>query len=251
MVTMKKKIFLVTILFLRIICLVSGQTVSFKSFEGANESVCVLPNYAKNDLSISHLKDTLHIKGLTAVNSIDILSKCLLMIDYSVRGGSGIRLRRTIILGIGHGVLFQLLHITSLFDEEYIDFSKKPPSTDTPDESSHYAINLNLIEGKNQNYELKVKIHDEKKSKHTPEANYKYNSEVTLSFDTNKHIFYSTSQDISKYFTVFNPQTQKDSKQYIMGTFPVVKLGKREYYYINDGWYEKGGNDNLLKYAYR
>lgn len=249
--TMRKQIIITAILFVGLINIAHGQVFNIQSLDGNSCQVRVLPDDENNTLTIAYLKDTLHIKGFTDIKAIDVLNKSFLKIVYSIRGGSGIHLRHTLILSVSGKTLCQSLHITSLFDEEYIDFNKPVDSSNPVEKKSVYEADLNVTGNNSQSYRLDVKVHDEKKSKHAPQTNYNRHDAVALSFDTNQNIFYSTHQDVSKYFTVYDPKTQRETKQYMMGTFPVVKLGKIEYYYIKGDWYEKSINEDLSKYSYR
>jgi hypothetical protein len=248
---MRKKIFTVLIFILGSIKFAQGQRISLLSFEGTNESICVLPDDNKKILSISYLQDTLHIEGFININSLKILSKSLLKIDYTIRSGTGMHMQRTVILAVNHKILCQLLHITSLFDEEFIDFSKKHISSDTPDVISHYKVVLNLTGNDSRNFKFEGKVRDEKKSKNNHQTDYKRDYEVSLNLDTNVNVFYNKYQVISAYYTVYDPKSRNETKRYFMGTFPSVTLGKSEYYYVKGEWYEKDDYNNLSKLAYK
>jgi hypothetical protein len=248
---MKIKFLIAIAFYLGIIRYAQAQTVSILSFEGTKESICIISNHEKDKLAIWHKRDTIHIPEILNIDSITVFNKCLLTIRYSINPGSDMHEQRTLILGISHDKLYQLLHITSLFDEKFIDFRKTPPTPDSPDESSHYETGLILTGNNIQNYRLQVKIHDEKKVKDAPRTNYNRNSVVSLSFDVRQNIFYSSRKKISKNFKFYDPKKQKETKKYIKGTFPSAKLGQSEYYYIKGEWYEKNIYDDLSKYSYR
>ncbi|HTE00980.1 MAG TPA: hypothetical protein VK668_16930 [Mucilaginibacter sp.] len=178
------------------------------------------------------------------------MSKSFLKIVYGARGGTGIHISKTLILTVNNQKLRQSLHITSLFNEEFIDFSKPVDQLKPVDIKSVYELNFALAGDNTRNYKLNIKIHDEKQSKQNPRTNYSHNKEAVLIFDLNQCIFYNEHKAVSRYFIVFDPKTQNETRQYISGTFPVVKLYKSEYYYIKGEWYEKNDN-NLSKYSYR
>jgi hypothetical protein len=249
--TMKKQIVIAVILFIGLTNTAKSQVFNVESLDGKARQIHVLSDYGKRILTIAFLNDTLHIKDLTNIEATDILNKHFLRIIYSLRGGSGINLRNTVILTVDGETLCQSLHIMSLFDEEFIDFSKPVDSSSPVDVKSVYEAIPNLTGNNSENYKLNIHIHDERKSKHTSQTNYSRDNQITLNFDTSQHVFYNIHQDISQYFTVYAPEILKETKRYIMGTFPVIKLGQNEYYYIKGEWYKKNDNDYLYKCSYR
>lgn len=248
---MKKQI---TILIILLIVLVNSQlkaqSIKIQSFDGKTQVINIVPDYDKGDLIIATLQDTLHIENCTNVEKISSLSANFVQVVYQIRGGSGIHLRHTLILTVKNNRLYQALHITSLFSEEFIDFNKKPVST-TPDKSSHYEVKINLIDTNYSDIKIAASIFNDEKLKANPKNGYSKKNNIVLAYDTVKNIFYSSVIDISQYFTIYDPKMQKESKQYLMGTFPIVQLGSYSYYNIRGEWYEKEHGDNLLKYAYK
>ncbi|MGZ3750659.1 MAG: hypothetical protein ACXVAU_05250 [Mucilaginibacter sp.] len=231
---------------------VSGQTFTIRSANGKDEKIQMVTDPEKDKLTITYLKDTLFVHDIINIEKAKILSKNFLEIVYTIGGGSGLHIKRTLILSVNNKVICQSLDIMSFLHEEFIDYSKQPPTPDAPDVISHYRTTLDLAGSDSQNYKLQVKIHDEQKSKDAPRTNYKRDNETILNYDAAQQIFYSTHQRLSRYFTVYDPKTQKNVKKYMLGTFPVVKLGKNEYYYIKGEWYDRGdGGSELSKYTYK
>lgn len=249
--TVKKQILIITILFVGLINIAQGQVFKIQSIDGDSQQICVVPHYGSKTLIIATFKDTLYIKDFTGIKAMLILNKYFLKIDYSIRAGSDLHVIRTLILSVNNNAICQSLFITSFVDELYMDFRKPADSSDLIVGEKLSKTGIELVGNTSQNYKLNIKIHEEKKSKYASKNNYNRDTSFTLNFDPNQNIFYSAHQDISKYFTVYNPETQKETKQYVMGTFPVVKLGRMEYYYIKNEWYEKSNNDELSKYSYR
>jgi REP element-mobilizing transposase RayT len=248
--TMKKQILISVILLVGLISKqTKAQVIKVQSFDGKEQTITVSPDYDRDHLTVATLIDTLHIENCTEVEEAIALNKNFVKIIYQVRGGSGIHLRHMIILTSKNDKLYQSLHITSLFNEEYIDFSKKPVSTQ-PAKSSRYEVKISPLNSDYRN-KMIVSIYKEEKSKDHPQNDYNKESNNTLIFDTAKNVFYSSNVDISQYFTIYDPKTQQESKQYLMGTFLTVQLGDYNYYYMKGEWYEKGHNDSLSKYAYK
>ena len=231
--------------------IVNGQSFGVKSFDGRNRAINVLSHDIARTLIISSLTDTITIKDFNGLTGeIKVLNKSFLRIDYRVRAGTGMDLKRTIILCVSGRHLIQSLDVTSFFKEEFIDFSKPVDTANLVDVKTVYALQLNLKDDVQRHYILHIKIHDTRRSKSEPKTNYAHDSEVDLSYDSTRNIFYSTHKKTSRYFTIYDPKTGKDRKRYIRGTFPAVKLGEYEYYLIKNVWYEKNRYGDLTRYSY-
>jgi len=249
---MIKHLFKVIVLFLVLIGnIASGQSFTIHSIGGSSQLINVSIHEESSALIISALQDTITIKDFNNLTGkIAVLNKSFLKIDYRVRAGTGMDDQRTIILCFSGKHLIKSLHVTSFFKEEFIDFSKPVDTANLVAVKTVYALKLDLKESMQQRYTLSVKIHKEKKSKPEPKANYNHDNGAELNYDSNRNIFYSTHENVSQYFTIYDAKTGKDTKRYIMGTFPAVKLGEYEYYFIKNDWYEKNKYNDLIKYTY-
>jgi hypothetical protein len=225
------------------------QTCTIQSFEGVSQSIFVLLDY--NDrIKISCLKDTLCIYNSYGVEGKPIvLNKNLLEIIYALKVGSNIRERRAIFICVSGNKLHVPLHIESLLSSELTEvFDKRADSLKLFDEKRIYQVRLKLV-GENKNdYKLYANIHDENVSKYDPSTNYNNDAKAILNFDEKENIFYDDYRSIDAVFTVWHPEIESEKKQHIAGVFPVVRLGKVEYYFINDEWFEKGGDLNGKNY---
>jgi len=229
------------------------EVYSIQSIDGKSQRILIEPNFVDNQLIISCLSDTIKISNFTGFDEhVRILHNNFLEIPYKIRGGSNIKLRHVLILCVNNNRLYQAIHVRSLssYDVDRV-YNKRADSLKLFDEHGTMSLKYDLIESFKKQYSLNVYIHDEIKSKRNPKTNHIYNKQVALSFDASENIFYSSRENVSQYFTIYDPKTQRESKQYVMGTFPVVKLDKTNYYYIKGEWYENDGNNSLLKYAYK
>ena len=46
-------------------------------------------------------------------------------------------------------------------------------------------------------------------------------------------------KNIDEVFIVYDPYKETEQLRHVEGVFPVVTLGKKEYYCIDDEWFEK------------
>jgi len=231
----------------------SGQVYNVKGLDGVDQKVRIVADYPHNALNIICLKDTLRINEFLDLHGKAIvLNGQFLKVIYDIRGGSDETGGNMVLLCVAHNKLYQAMHVTSFstYDVDRV-YNKRADSLKLFDEHGDYGLNAELTGTNKANYKLVVNIHDEVKSKHDPKTNHNDKEQVSLNFDPDNYIFYNAHEDISQYFTIYDPKTQRAIKQYLLGSFPVIQLGNYKYYYIKDEWYGKGHDDNLLKYAYK
>jgi hypothetical protein len=230
----------------------SAQTYNIESLNGKAEQITVTPDYPNNTLTILSSNDAIHISDFTDIKSVTVLGEHFLKIDYSVRGGSDENVQYLLLISIMDNKIYQSAHFPSLlkYDVNTV-YDKKADSLKLFDEYGDYGVDVDIVGDNKENYKLVVNLHDEVKSKHDPKTNRNDKEQVSLTFDPNNYIFYNAHEDISHYFTVYDPKIQRAIKQYVLGSFPVIQFGNHKYYYIKDEWYGKGHSDTLLKYAYK
>jgi len=243
---------LIIINFLFFVSFSNAQTFKIKSLDGIFQQIHLMHEVGDQKLVISCFKDTIVINDFINISkNVAILKDCFLEIQYSIRSGSNQSTERLILLCVNKNKLYQAVHMQSIetFDIDEV-YDKTADSLKLFDEHGDYELKVDLTGSNIGNYKLKVYIHDESKSKYDPKTDHNYNAQVILGFDSNNDIFYSYFEDISQYFTVYNLKIHKKIKQYFVDTFPIVKLNKIIYYYIKGGWYEKGNNNELVKFTY-
>jgi hypothetical protein len=227
-----------------------AQTYAIESLEGLNTKITLSEQSVGKVLNIYCLKDTIHLGNYAYIREVKVLGKKMLQVTYGIMAGSDISAANLLLLCVSNGKLCQALHV-----ESFLKSSLKAIDSDTNailfDEHQFRRLTMHLTGTDKSNYKLSVNIHDEEKSKAHPKSSHNTNTRVILNFDADEHIFYSTHMQVSKYFKVFDTKTQKETKRYIKGNFPVIKLNADTYYFIKGEWYGWGSKNNLVKYAYK
>ena len=222
------------------------QTYTIGSFNGQPKKITITYDY--NDrLKISYSKDTIYLHSTYGTNGkAEIINKKFLKITYDYMAGSDLHNERIIVICIKDDKLCVPLSVTSLFSSEITQvYDRVADSLKLFNEKSLYQIKVNAtIDDR-----LIVNIHDENKSKHDPKTNYNRNYHTVLLFDQKQNIFYNGHENLAAYYTIFHPDTYSEERKYLWGYFPLISLGKSDYYYIKGQWYEKGDNNYLTAYS--
>ena len=226
-----------------------SQIYYIKAFDGSPQKILLTPDDAHRTLTITCLNNTIHLPGFTGIiGEPVVLNKSFLQIVYNARGGTGVRELRLLLLCAHNKKLVESLHVTSLFNEEFMDFNPEAGTPGGVTVKAAYELTLSLTGNDSDTYKMTGKIHGEKKSKADPKTDYNYNQAGVLNFDTARYIFYSKREHLSQYFNVYDAKSREDIKLYVMGVMPAVILGNKTYYYIKGRWYERGDDDSLTKY---
>ncbi|WP_091211249.1 hypothetical protein [Mucilaginibacter gossypiicola] len=230
---------------------VRAQVFKVESFDGTRGEIKVKPIDSHGILKILYLKNVINVSDVNYIKSAKRLNKHFIKVVYAVRAGVGMELLHTLILSIDTKKLYQSMHITSFFEENFIDFSKPVDTANMVDVHSIYNVSLAFFDSRHQGGKVKIKIHDERSSKHNTGDDFKRDTALVLNFDVNRHIFYDSLKSISQNFTVYNAKTNNESKKYISGTYPSMHFSQNVYYYIKGEWYERDIYGNLSGFTYR
>jgi hypothetical protein len=242
---------LLTLLLTVLTCkMANAQVYNVHALDGSLQKINVAGN-EKSTLIISCLQDTVYIQNLNDITEVRLLNHKFLKVVYDSRGGPGLHIQHTVIVCVNNKRLVEALHFTSLFHEEFIDFSETADTTFKVAVKSTYSVSLMLTGNAVKDYKLNAKIHDERTSKLSQDDNYSRDNITRLNFNPGENIFYTSQLELARNYTIVGPNMENDTVQYVRGKIPVAKFGKMTYYYIKGCWYERGDGDELVKYSYR
>lgn len=212
-----------------------AQSYKIESFEGTAANIKLYYKPLSGMLTISYLRDTFLINDYMSVDTVKVLNKVFLQINYVKRAGSNEDAINQLLLYVSNGKLCQALHVNSL-----TTYDRRP------NEYSLFKLGVTLGGHNVETYKLTLNIHNEKSSKQSPKSNYKYNKIEILAFDKKSKIFYNSYEYIIGDYT-FHNLIKGGGVSRVKGSLkndvPVVKIEKDKYYYINGNWYTKDKSD--------
>jgi aspartate carbamoyltransferase regulatory subunit len=239
-----------TFLILSIVNVAKSQQYKLQSLNGDEIQFQLSKNDNQHVLSIAYSTDTVYVRDVGDVKEVTPLNNNFLSIVYGVRAGTGMTATRTLLLSVSNNKINQSLNLTSLFHDDFLDFNNYVSSPMKVEVKSVYTVTLSLTGNSISNYKIVSKIHDERSSVHSPKTNYNNNFVSTREFDKDQNVFCNLHEQISGYFTIWDPKIQKRIRQYIKGNFAVAKLGNYKYYFINRSWYRLTDKNYMTKYTY-
>ncbi|WP_316837035.1 hypothetical protein [Pedobacter nutrimenti] len=170
-----------------------------------------------------------------SVDTVKVLNKVFLQINYIKRAGSNEDAMNQLLLYVYNGKLCQALHVNTLRSYDI-----------RPNEYSLFKLKV-LLKGHDANtYRLTLHAHNEHSISSIPMSNYNYNKVGFLAFDKKNKVFYNSYEHIIgdyKFHNLINSGGISSVKGSLKNDVPVVKIEKDNYYYINGNWYTKEKSD--------
>jgi len=219
----------------------SAQSYTIESFDGKKENIKLYYESASGILTISCLGDTLVIDNYLAADSVKVLNKKFLQINYAKRGGSNEGFGNLLLLHIAQEKLCQTLHVNAYTNYDFRNVSHMKGSLN---EYYLFKVKSTLTGNNNDTYKLKLNIHNEQRSDTNRKLNHNYNRIELLSFDKKREVFFSAYEHLNGYYMFHQSKDNGEEKKYKEMDVPVVTIEKDHYYFIEGEWYTKE-NDNF------
>ena len=214
------------------------KVYSIISIDGKNEDIHIMPDYAKDKLRISCNTDTLKINDFWGVPvEAHVLNKSFIQVIIKIRAGSNEGLENMMIFCVDKNRFCEAMSINSASNFDYGNYYGR----------GAYNVKVFLKGSSKKDYRLEAHINDHAHSKLEHSYNYNYNNLTTLNFDPDLDVFYSVKDFLPGSFTIYDAKTNKPYKQKINNFYPMMILGKMNYYFFKGEWYEVGKANELSK----
>jgi hypothetical protein len=214
----------------------NAQSYNIESFDEKKESIKLYYKPASGTLTINCLGDTLIIDNYLAVDSVKVLNKVFLQINYAKRGGSNEGFGNQLLLHIAKGKLCQTLHVNAYTN---YDLRNTGHIKGSPNEYYLFKLKAKLTGLNIDTYKLRLNIHNEQKSDTNRKLNHNYNRIELLSFDRKREVFFSTYEHLMGNYLFHQSKDNAGKKKYKEMDVPVVNIEKDHYYFIDGEWYTK------------
>jgi hypothetical protein len=205
-------------------------TYNIQTLDGLDDKISMYYTPFSGQFTIKSTTDSLIINDYSSTDSVHFVKKNLLELLYSPRGGSDDGYQNTMMLYIVNGKIGIAMEIET--DHQF----------DFPNGWGEYYATVKLTGENRNNYKLTVKTNDRLYSEGKQARNHNLNNRFVLSYDAKRNIFYSNLKLVNGRFDIWDYSIDKFKARHFQGKYPLIKLGDREYYYINRIWYAAGKN---------
>jgi hypothetical protein len=239
-----------------IICVLSstllGQEIEKEyCLKGIEDSlsyrVAIKQDFA-NEVATFRLQNyTLDILGVQDIKGIELHASAFLEVQFRIRGGSGVRVRRTVLLCVSEGRIHRSLdvlsEVTSRLNKVY---NKMADSLKLFDEKEDYQVKISVNRIEEGDYKAVLTESKKVESKYNPSQNKSFEKSYELDFDHTGYFFYNSMQRLNKRYKVYSARDNKTSEKSISTeAAPCVQLYENRYLYLDDEWCFDNGQDSL------
>jgi hypothetical protein len=233
----------------------SDNNESFKIFSLENKESTV---YLKLDVVNERITVQLNPSQTLCINGFKgfeqkptILNQKFMELQFKIRGGSGVAIRRYVLICISESKLCKAIDVLSMisskFEKTYVSSIDK---LNLYNESSIYKLSFTMSQDDDQNNILVVKQYEKIYSKDKPNKNHETQDVLTFSFDKVNKVFYNTQEDLKGSFDIDDDIGGSFAKKIFNSElYPVIKLRNEEYFFINKNWYIKDGKSHLTEFS--
>lgn len=225
------------------------ESVLLNSLEGKPIKVNVeLDNVNDKIMLKLNSSEILCISGYRDLaEKIKIINEKFILLHYKIKGGSGFKMEKLILVCIAKGKLIKSMDILSMQSYELKHtYDKETDSLGLYDESGIYKINFITSKNIQDSYhQIEATQYVKVKSKQDPNKNHETIDTLRFSFDDKNKVFYTEYKSLKGNF-IFNgvPGKQRVFKG---ERYPLIKLKNDEYIFINMVWYRKVNQNHFLE----
>jgi hypothetical protein len=209
-------------------------------------SVTIDENPANETTVVSFQKNALKIFGVQEVLSAQVHANSFLELKFRVRGGSGVKVRRNILICVSQGKVCKaidfLSEITSRISTVY---NKVADSLKLFDEKSDYHATLSIKQTEGKEYKAVLFESTKVESKHDPSQNVSFEKPYDLYFDPSGCFFYNSTRQLSKHYKIYSNKENKTVERFIGAEVPCIQLYEKLYLRIDNEWCLDNGHDSL------
>jgi hypothetical protein len=200
-----------------------------------------------NEIATFRLQNyTLDIFGVQDINSIELHANAFLEVQFRIRGGSGVSVRRTILLCVSQGRIYRSLdvlsEVTSRLNKVY---NKMADSLKLFDEKEDYLITLSIESENDGRYKAVLFESTKVESKYDPSRNISFEKRYELEFDPGQFFFYNSMKQLNKRYKIHSSKENKTVEKSINEEVPCIQLYEKRYLRIENQWCLDNGHDSL------
>lgn len=230
--------------------LLGQQTEKKYSLRGVNDSLyysILIKEDLVNEVATFFLeKNAVKIFGVQEIQNVTIHTSTFLEIQFRVRGGSGVKIRRTVLLCTSHGKMYKALDVLSEVTSRLSSvYDEVADSLELFDEKEDYHITLSVTHTHNKYFKVVLSESIRVESKNNPEQNVFFEKSYELEFDSDGYFFYTSIKQLNKLYKIYLREENKTVERLISAEVHCIQLYDKLYLLINNEWYLDNG-DNVL-----
>ncbi|HEY9047542.1 MAG TPA: hypothetical protein VIN08_16665 [Ohtaekwangia sp.] len=213
---------------------------------GTSYAISIKQDIINENATIILQNDSIKIFKVLDIRNVKIHSEKFLEIEFRVRGGSGIKVRRSILLCISHNKIHKALDIISEFTVTINQvYDKVADSLKLFDEKEYYHVSLSINSVGEKAYQAVLFEEIDVVSKYNPSQNMSHNDRYKLQFDPSGYFFFNSEKLLNKSYKIYSNKDGRMVTKFLNEEVPCTQLYRNLYLYIDNEWYLDNGDDEL------
>jgi hypothetical protein len=179
------------------------------------------------------------------IEKITVHENTFLEIQFRVRGGAGVKMRRKVLVCLSGGKVHRALDVISEVSSRVTEvYDKVADSLKLFDEKENYDLAVSI---KKKGTVFKATLSESKKieSKYDLSRGESFENTYELDFDASGCFFYNSMKHLNKRYKVYSPRDNKAVEKFISMEVPCIQLYQSSYLLIDNEWCIDNGNDFL------
>lgn len=195
--------------------------------------------------TLSTQMDSVKILKVQDIEKITVHENAFLEIEFRVRGGAGVKMRRKVLVCLSGGEIHRALDVISEISSRVTEvYDKVADSLKLFDEKENYDLRVSI---KKKGTVYKAIIFESKKieSKYDLSRGESFEKTFELDFDASGCFFYNSMKHLNKRYKVYSARDNKAVDKFISMEVPCIQLYQSSYLLIDNEWCIDNGSDVL------
>jgi hypothetical protein len=232
--------------------LIENNNYKLLSLENCEKNIEIQFDYINDLIKVTLIPDEIlcmhDFKGLET--EICVIHQRFLQLSFKTSGGTGVRLRRVVLICVSEDKLFMPINVISQVSSR-IDktYDAEIDSMNIYDETESYELTISFSPDV-KNLVLHAIETEKVNSKFDPKRDRETHNEYEFDFDSNNKIFFNQLIGLDGCFIIDSDDGTPATKKIFFGEkYPSIKLQNNDYYYIQQSWYIRDDEYHLTKFS--
>lgn len=233
-----------------IVCLFSSGTFAQEyKLQGIDNALRYSLNVQEDVINeittLSTQMDSVKILKVQDIERITVHENAFLEIEFRVRGGAGVKMRRKVLVCLSGGEIHRALDVISEISSTVTEvYDKVADSLKLFDEKENYHLAISIIKNGSV-YKATLSESKKTESKYDLLRGESFEKKSELDFDAGGCFFYNSMKHLNKRYKLYSPRDKTALEKFMSMEVPCIQLYQSRYLLIDNEWCIDNGNDFL------
>ncbi len=214
------------------------RSYSLRDFsDGSVCSVTIKEDVVNEIITLSTGTSSLKILAALDIETIVVHSEAFLEVKFRVKGGSGTKARRSVVICVSNGAIYKSLDVSSTFVSRLSKtYNSRADSLKLFDEQQHYYVKIEITRTPDGDYKCILDESIDIRSKYSPSDNLFQKQAYELHFDSHGFYFYNVMKLFDRDCQTYSKSQGRIINKAAGEAVPCIQLFETLYVYIEGEW---------------